>query len=397
MTTATKTTPRAKVIPRKMQRIQFARAVVASGVGEAPEAARLWAAGWNRTDKGDLNFTPRSAELVTAAYEKRGNPLAWYYEHEDRIPLAERGGAPMRGVCSAPSSALVVRDSPTGPECWAESIAWTDEAKRQITSGERRQISPIAAFDSDTREIVEILNVSLCAEGATHNGTILASAGGRNAGMDQMIQALLDALNAGDFEAAENIVQQMEATEGGAQMASMAKGMMAKMAKDTPAAPPPPAHAPPPAADTATKTLAASRMTDDFTRAMSTMQAATDNANAAAKRSDRATVVTLIAASRDLFDAADEREHLTLSDPAATERHINSMRRKVAKTGILAASKGTEMKTEAKPPKDDVKKDETFGLDPTEIGVAMQTGVTLEAFAAAKDRHAKPGRKVVAS
>lgn len=384
MTTATKAP--AKVAPSKRRTIQFARAVEASVEGEAPEAARLWKAGWNRTDKGDLNFTPRSAKLVLQAYQDRNTGLAWYYEHEDRIPLEKRGGAPMKGVCSAPTSVLTVRESPEGPECWAESIAWTDEARRQIKAGERRQLSPIAGFDNETREIVEIRNVSLCTEGATLNGTILASAG-KNTSMDELLQALLDAVNAGDFEAAENVIQQMEATEGGAATAAMAKGMMAKMSKAEPAAPPPP----PAPADTATKTLAASRMSEEFSRGMARLDLAVANADAAAKRSDRATVITLIAASRDLFDATDEREHLNLADPAATERHIKSLRRKTAGTGLLAASKPAVV-AGANPPGPVAVVDATFGLSDVEQAVAKQEGITFEQFS--KSRGALKNRGV---
>lgn len=380
MTALVSVKPAKKAAPRRVARIQFARAIETSASGEAPEACRLWKAGWNRTDKGDLNFTPKSAQLVMDAHARRGNPIAFYYEHEDRIPLAQRGGAPMRGVCSAPSSMLSIRDSEEGPECWAESIAWTDEAKRQIATGERRQISPIAAFDSETREIVEILNVSLVCEGATHNGTILASAG-KNTPMDELLQALLDAVNAGDFEAAENIVQQMEATEGGAATAAMAKGMMAKMSKAEPAAAPPP----PPPEGTATKTLAASRafVSDEFSRGMARLDAAVEKADAAAKRSDRATVITLIAASRDLFDAVDEREHINMADPAATERHIKSLRRKVSPTGILAASKGAPAKV-ASEPESAAKVDATFGLSEIEQAIATESKVTFEEFSRSK-------------
>lgn len=332
----------------------LARAIEASVDGEPPEAARLWRAGWNKTDKGDLQFTPRSAKLVQEAYAERGNPLAFYYEHEDRLPLDKRGGSPMRGACAAPSSMLVVRDVGEGPECWAESIAWTDEAKRQIKSGERRQISPIAKFDSETREIVEILNVSLCAEGATHHGTILASAGKATSGMDDMIQQVLDALNAGDFEAAETLIQQMEA-QGAAGPAQMARMAMAKTkpAAGPPAAGPPPGAGPPAPEDVATKRLAAAtRYEQESFARMGALDAAIAEAKAAAKQSRKATVHQLIAANRDMFDAVDEREHLGGCDPSATERHIASLTRKRTGGGILEAAKpgsGAKLPAREKP------------------------------------------------
>lgn len=333
--------------------VRLARACEASAPGEAPDAFRILAAGTNETDKGPLVFTPRSAKLVMDAWKARGNPLVGYYEHEDRLPLEKRAGAPMKGAASAPSSDLAIRGPSSEPECWAEHVAWTEEAKRQIRTGERRQISPVAAFDEETREVLEIINFSLVAEGATHNGTLLASRGGENRSsdnMDEMMEALQSAIEAGDFEEAENIVQKMEAMDGeeAARMARMGKYAI-KCAKDAAS---PPTKAPP---EASTKRLAASRDAlsragvdvNAFDRAVVEMNAATREAKAAATESRRATVQTLIAANRDLFDPADEREHLAAADPSATHRHIASLSRKM-KAGIVTLSKPTET-TEASP------------------------------------------------
>lgn len=389
---------------RPGRRVAFARFIDASVSGEAPTAARLWRAGWNATDKGDLNFTPESLRLVLADQESRGNPLAWYYEHEDTIPLAERGGTPMRGVCSAPSSMLTGRGPATAPELWAEQIAWTDEAKRQISAGERRQLSPIAAYDEETREIVAIRNVSLCAEGATWHGTLLASRSAKGTGsMDDLIQQLIDACNNGDFETAEAIVAQMEATDGGGTYAKMARGLMAKMAKAGPPPPPPPPAAPPVAA----KQMAALTRGEAppgvnfeaFNRKIEALDAATARADAAAKRSDRATVTALLSRAIETglpIDLVDEREQVTACDPTGTERFIASLKRK-AKVGVLVASKEI---VEVKPPKPGAEaKDpakpvpvETFGLSEIEMGEASKSGVTFAAFAAAKQGRAARGR-----
>lgn len=321
--------------------------------GDAPTAFRILAAGRNETDKGPLVFTPDSARAVMSAFAERGNPLAVYYEHEDQLPLEKRGGAPMKGVCAAPSSTLATRGPSTAPECWAQDVGWTAEAQRQIKTGERRQISPVAAFDKDTREVLEILNVSLCSEGATHFGTLLASKGGLRP-MDDIIDKITEAIEAGDFETAETLIQQAEAggDDGMARMAKMARAAM-KAGKPAPAAPPPP----PPVADAAaTARLAASRAaiaaqnvsTAAFDRAILEMTGATARANAAAQRSDRATVVTLIAANRDAFDVVDERQHTAAADPAATERHIQSFTRRV-KAGVLVFAKPTVAPSDAQP------------------------------------------------
>lgn len=381
--------------------LSFARAIEAAVAGAAPEAARLWRAGWNDTDKGRLNFTADSAKMCLADYADRGNPLAWYYEHEDRVPLAQRGGCPMKGVCSAPSSVLTVRDGEGGPELWAERIAWTDEARRQIISGERRQLSPIAAYDEETREIVAILNVSLCAEGATHHGTLLASAG-KDTGMDELKQQILDAIASGDMEAAEALIAQMEGMEGGDEYAKMARACMAAAKAAPPAMPPKPPEAAPPVVAKKMAVLArpqapAGVNVDAFNRIVGEMEAARDDARASAADSRRATVETLIASNRGLFDLADEREHITLADPSATRRHIASMSRK---TSLLAASKSTGI-LEAKKPAPGAQGGEkakpvvvdTFGLNEIEMAEAARTGTSFKAFADSRDRVAARGKR----
>lgn len=362
-----------------------------------PTAFRILAAGENQTDKGPLVYTPDSARMVAEAFARRGNPLAIYYEHEDQLPLEKRGGAPMKGACAAPSADLdAAHGDPAALECWAQAVDWTEEAKRQIKAGERRQISPVAAFDKETREVVEILNVSLCSEGATHFGTLLASRSGRDtSNMDDMIQKLLDACNAGEWEEAENIVQQMESAEGGEGYGKMARGLMAKMAK---AAPPPPPPMPKPVDDqTATKRLAAARPAllagdiDAFTRERADGLAATREAREAARESRRETVNLKLSRARDEGllgpdgDPVTEREHVAAADPVATEKFIAHLRRS-AKTGVLTLAKpGTT--TEASPGgKKPGTVDATFGLTEIEQVTAKQNGVSLEAFARSKER-----------
>lgn len=355
----TAATTKRKAAPR-IGHASFARSVETSIEGEAPNAARLAKSGWNKTDKGDLNFTPRSAELVMAEYEERGNPLAWYYEHEDRIPLERRGGAPMKGVCSAPSSVLAVRDVDGTAELWAESIEWTAEARRQIVAGERRQLSPIWAFDEETREITGVLNVSLCAEGATHFGTILANRAGREQGngMEELLSQLMSAIEAKDWELCENLIQQMEAMDGGAMMAKMGRYAV-KCAKGEGDG-----EGDKPAGEVSTKKLAATKPNaagmsalDD---ALKEMREATAEAKAAARRSDRATVSTLIAASRDYFDAVDEREHLQAANPEATRKFIASCQRK-EKDGRLVLE-ASRQGGDKRPPRDEQKRDVTKDL-----------------------------------
>ena len=97
-------------------------------------------------------------------------------------------------------------------------------------------------------------------------------------------------------------------------------------------------------------------------------------------------VESLIAASRDCFDAADEREHLALADPEATKRHIASVSRKLG-TGTIAASRTT---TDVRPPKaKGPEANDTHGLDLVQIQAATRMNVPLADYAAALARHGK--------
>lgn len=361
--------------------------------GDVTTAFRILAAGENATDKGPLIFTPESAKMVMAAFAARGNPFVGYYEHEDQLPIEKRGGAPMRGECSAPTATLAVRGPAPAPECWAQDVGWTDEAKHQITTGKRRQISPVAAFDKDTREVLEIINFSLCSEGATHFGTLLASKGPRGpVNMDDIMDQIMDAIGREDWEAAESLIQQAEAgDEGMARYAKMAR--MAMKAKAPPAPPPAPI-----APATAATRLAASRTAallagdvDAFTRATADMAAATRDSRTATTELRRETVLLKLSKAREdgLLgpdgDPVTEREHLSIADPAATERYIAGLRRMV-KVGVLVLGKPVATTTEPNPGGKPDDKTGTFGLTEVEISTAKQNNVTLEAFARSKER-----------
>lgn len=371
-----------------------ARAIETSADGKAPHAVRLWRAGWNETDRGALNFTPRSAEMVMSAFAARGNPLVFDYEHESTIPIDKRGGCPMRGVASADRATLEVRKDGAGqPELWASGIGWTAEAQRQIEARERTQVSPISRYDLETKEITAIENVALCREGATHHGTLLASREGRTGSVDDIIQKIMEALQMGDFESAETLVQQAEAMAEGGDMGAvkMARAAMAGMKAAAPP-PPPPAEEKPkpaPAAMAASRAigqgadvLALSRELDQSRR--ETAAARTESAKAL-HEAKVGRVEGIIAASRDCFDAVDERSFLRRADPEAAREHVASVTRKRAE-GTLAASRPAGAPP-VNPPKDaNAGKDETHGLSVVEIQAATMNKVDLPTYAASKAR-----------
>jgi hypothetical protein len=198
------------------------------------------------------------------------------------------------------------------------------------------------------------------------------STGVRRGIMDELIKAICDAAAAMDFEKVESLAQQAEAAGGsGADVAKMARAMAKPPAAGAPPATQPPAGPPAAMAKPEGQPVAMAASRDDV----------------AAVRRDLYTfqVRTMIAASRDCFDANDEREHLAAADPSATERHIASMTRKLG-AGTLAASRPG---TEARPAKDPPAGGETHGLSVLEIQVAGQNGISLADYATAKKSNAE--------
>src|SRR5262245_36483810 len=57
------------------------RLTASAGPLVAPDRFRIWRAGANPGDYGELNFTPRAAESVMADYLRRGNALVMDIEH----------------------------------------------------------------------------------------------------------------------------------------------------------------------------------------------------------------------------------------------------------------------------------------------------------------------------
>jgi len=308
---------------------------------------------------------------VIAAYKKRGNPLVFDYEHETMIPLEERGGAPMKGVASAPHAELEIREDATGaPECWASSITWTAEAQRQIESGERRQISPVFNINKKTREITEILNVALCIEGATHAGTLLASAAkGKGTSVDEIIQKVCEEAALMHWAVVIELAQKALVEEGG---------------EPAPAAATPPAAVVAPIAAARAMRGGDGQVPEAYSRAIAQMEAATLD-------SKRTNVQMLIATARECFDRVDEREHLNAADPEATRKHIASIKRKV-ETSTIAASRAVPETTAGAPKPGAAAVDETHGLSVSEIQTATNMRVSLADYALAKKRHAPAGK-----
>ena len=93
--------------------------------------------GVNRTTKGLLDFSEKSAALVLAAHTDYGNELPIDYEHAS---LGARYAAtPSEAGKAAGWLTPVVRDG----ELWASAVTWTRDAAAKIQAREYRYMSPV--------------------------------------------------------------------------------------------------------------------------------------------------------------------------------------------------------------------------------------------------------------
>jgi hypothetical protein len=179
-----------------------------------PLDIQLWDIGPNPTDYGVHYWTERSAALVVAAYEKRGNPLQIDVEHNNADADDETG------PCGGYARLELRAGAP-----WL-SFEWSAYAVEQITTRQRLFLSPEYDVDIDTGEIVNIARVSLVADPGTHNARMLARAlrrvratGGSSMNLTLILAALKAALSADDPEVAKaqisNLIAEIEKAAGG--------------------------------------------------------------------------------------------------------------------------------------------------------------------------------------
>jgi hypothetical protein len=175
-------------------------ALCAEGQPRVPPARfRVWKAGSNPGDYGDLNFTPAAAARVMAWQASRGVEAVIDIEHNRnrRInPNFDPNEPPVTGGYER----LELAGPPEAPELWCVP-RWSDcggEAaepgtvccgKHQITSGQRVYASPDFDLDPVTREPTRVIRVSLVGDPGTYGISMLASASAtRKTTMDEITQ-----------------------------------------------------------------------------------------------------------------------------------------------------------------------------------------------------------------
>lgn len=177
-----------------------------------PTEFRLFVAGWNATEKGKILFDAEAANAVMAAYKNWGIDVPIDLEHQ-MIDLdggeADPTARDARGWCK-----LELRNG----ELWACDVKWTPDGAQRLTEKRQRYVSPAFAVDKATRRVLQVVNIAITALPATHNAPALVAASATGEGMDpKLIKQALDAIQAGDDDAATEILKSLIAMAAGAE------------------------------------------------------------------------------------------------------------------------------------------------------------------------------------
>lgn len=162
---------RSKLRPAKLSVAIAAAAALAIGAsGELPTEIRLFARGVNQTEKGPFLFDEEAARRVMAHYLARGVDVMFDLDHRSTDPDAPNYDGDARGW-----GKLEVRNG----ELWATGVTWTADGAARLTEKRQRYVSPYLGWEElpdGQRRIVEIVNVAICANPATHDAPALVAA-----------------------------------------------------------------------------------------------------------------------------------------------------------------------------------------------------------------------------
>lgn len=234
-------------LARPRRRVTTKR-IIAFSTGERvpPAEIQLWNVGDNPTDFGVHRWTQRSIQEAYGRYLARGNRILIDVEHNGAKVETNSEPAITGGYAS-----LEIRAGAP----WLV-FEWSDYAKVQIATGQRRYLSPEYDIDKETGEITAIYCVSLVANPATWRARVLASAEQKR-NMDPTLAAIMALLGSvEDPTSAIAAIKSLVATlsDGAANEAPAEPGDPAALA----AAPPPAGDAPGKMAASAPKVKASS-------------------------------------------------------------------------------------------------------------------------------------------
>lgn len=171
----------------------------------APDEIQLWDVGANPTDYGVHMWTAKSASLVAAEYETRGNPFSIDVEHT---------GSTLENGQPAPTAGYARLEIRAGAP-WLV-FSWSAYGRAQIETGERLFLSPEYAVNKATGEIVGLDRVSLVASPGTHRARVLAAKKENEMDLAIFLAALRAALGADDPKPGiSSLIDEVERAAGG--------------------------------------------------------------------------------------------------------------------------------------------------------------------------------------
>lgn len=140
------------------------------GTAAPPREFRIFRAGLNHTEKGDVLFDAQAARDVVAAYARQGVDQMVDLEH------ASLDAAAKRTRSDAADAVGWYRLALRGGELWAVDVRWNPEGERRLNNKTQRYISPAFLLDRESGRVVELLNCGLVAMPATHGAPALVAA-----------------------------------------------------------------------------------------------------------------------------------------------------------------------------------------------------------------------------
>ncbi len=171
-----------------------------------PSEFRIFAAGQNDSNKGPAIFDAAAARSVMATYKRQGVRAMVDLEH-----LSLDRKAPNYDPDARAWFDLEVRNG----ELWATNVRWTAEGAARLRERKQVYLSP-AFYQDKSGRVLELVNVALCAMPATYGAEALIAASRdletRSMMNAEDVQKALDAIEAGDLEAAKELLKKIVAT-----------------------------------------------------------------------------------------------------------------------------------------------------------------------------------------
>lgn len=147
------------------------RSWLLSFVGDAlPTEFRLFKAGWNETENGNVLFDEQSAESTISAFGTHGVDVPIDLEHLSVDPEGISGDARNFDPDARGWAKLELRNG----ELWAVNVTWGPDGARRLHERTQRYVSPAFLTDSDGR-VTKIHNIALTASPATREAMPLVA------------------------------------------------------------------------------------------------------------------------------------------------------------------------------------------------------------------------------